>query len=202
MACIGTGPSLTTQQVETSRAKGFALAGCNLVYQMVPDLRLLFATNEGFWVHYWDEIRTHPCEKWTNNDEAARRFGINHIRGIDRRGLSVKPDRLHHGHSSGYQLLGLAYLMGAKRIVLLGYDMRYAPDYDGRERKVGSVPRHYFGEYPSGLRHWPKVSVREGVHFELVNLYRSVADQGLVEIINCTPGSALDCFPMADIDAV
>jgi hypothetical protein len=33
-------------------------------------------------------------------------------------------------------------------------------------------------------------------------MYRSVAKQGLVEIVNCTPGSALDCFPTADISDV
>jgi len=77
-----------------------------------------------------------------------------------------------------------------------------APDYDGKSREIGSEPRHYFGEYPHSMQHWPSVKVRGGVHVELLELYRSVADQGLVEIINCTPGSALDCFEKRDINAV
>ena len=83
--------------------------------------------------------------------------------------------------------------------MLLGYDLRYAPDYDGRQRAPGATPRHYFGEYPSALQHWPFMNVKAGVHTQLLRLYESVAKQGLVEIVNCTPGSALQCFPMREI---
>jgi hypothetical protein len=50
------------------------------------------------------------------------------------------------------------------------------------------------------MQHWPKMSVKQGVHVELLELYRSVAQQGLVEIVNCTPGSAIDCFPSYHIE--
>lgn len=205
IACIGTGPSLTLEQVESARQKGFHLFGCNNIHQIVPDLAVLFATNEQWWDFYWtrpDGPRLHSCEKWTNNQDAAARYRLNYIGSRDAQGLSNTPSRVHHGHSSGFCLLNLAYLMGAERIVLLGYDMRYAPDYNGASRNVGSGPRHYFGEYPSALQHWPKVSVQEGVHIQLVQQYRSVAEQGLVEVINCTPGSAIDCFPMKEINAL
>jgi hypothetical protein len=32
-----------------------------------------------------------------------------------------------------------------------------------------------------------------------VGLYETVARQGIAEIINCTPGSAVQCFPMREI---
>jgi len=115
--------------------------------------------------------------------------------------LSEKPV-ISYGHSAGFQLLNLAYHEKPDRILLLGYDMKFAADYDGKARRVGSTPRHFFGEYPEQLQHWPSVKVHGGVHVELVELYRSVAMQGLVEIINCTPGSAIDCFPFADISEV
>ena len=122
------------------------------------------------------------------------------MRSREAAGLSAKQDRIHHGHSSGFCLLNIAYLMGAERIILLGYDMKYASDYDGANRDPGSTPRHYFGEYPSAMRHWPKVSVKEGIHVQLVRQYESVASQGLIEIINCTPGSAVSCFRTCSID--
>jgi hypothetical protein len=101
-------------------------------------------------------------------------------------------------------LLNLAYLSGAARIVLLGYDLKYAVDYNGKENKPGSTPRHYWpgGEYPSALQHWPTLSVEKGVHVNLVRLYETVARQNAVPIINCTPGSAATCFPMMAIDDV
>lgn len=203
IACIGTGPSLTPAQIEVARRKGFALYGCNLVYQSVPDLAVLFATNAPFWDYFWnrhDGPRHHPCAKWTNNEESAGRYGLNYIGSRDGPGLSTNPRRVHHGHSSGYCLVNLAYLHGADRIVLLGYDMRYAPDYSARDRSPGSGPRHYFGEYPSAMQHWPSLSVRDGVHVELLERYATIAAQGLVEVINCSPGSALDCFPTMSIE--
>jgi hypothetical protein len=90
--------------------------------------------------------------------------------------------------------------MGAQQIVLLGYDLKYAPDYDGQARKVGSTPRHFFGEYPESMQHWPSAQVRGGIHVELVELYRTIARQGLVTVINATPDSAIDAFPRRDIE--
>jgi hypothetical protein len=202
IVCVGTGPSLTMEQVAVARSKGFALYGCNLTFRDVPDLAVLHACNTQFWDFYADELKGHPAQKWTTRPEAAARYPwLNYISEIDRPGLSADPRVLHHGHSSGYQLVGLAYHHGAARILLIGFDLRFPSGYDGRNRIAGGK-RHYFGdgEYPAPLQHWPSVQVRNGVHVELVELYRSVHEQGLVEIINCTPGSALEgVIPSMDI---
>lgn len=165
-------------------------------------MELLYGCNLAFWEHYWDTLEAHPAEKWTTNKEASERFHINWIAEKNAMGLSTDPDVIHHGHGSGYSLVSMAHRNGAKRIILLGYDLKYAPDYDGKSQHIGSTPRHYFGEYPHSMQHWPSVQVQQGVHVELLNLYRSIAEQGLVEVINCTPDSAIDCFPQRDIDAV
>lgn len=200
---IATGPSLRLEQIASARSQGFVLFGCNNVWEIVPDLAVLYACNTTWWAYYWsDRLLEYPAEKWTTSQEAAKKYRLNWIAERDRFGLSSDPTRIHHGHGSGYSLLNLAYLMGAQRIVLLGYDMRYAADYSGEEKQVGSGPRHYFGEYPSALLHWPKVSVANGVHAGLIKYYERVAEQNTVEIVNCTPGSALTCFPMKDIDAL
>lgn len=202
MLCIGTGPSLNAASIETARRKGFTLFGCNNVWTL-NDLAVLYACNLGWWEHYWGQMLAEdPAEKWTTNAEAAERYGLNWIAERNAPGLSTDPAVIHHGHGSGYSLVNLAYLMGAERIVLLGYDLKYAPDYDGRNEFIGSGPRHYFGEYPEPLQHWPSVRVRAGVHVELLDLYRSVAAQGLVEVLNATPDSAIDCFPRVTIDAL
>lgn len=169
----------------------------------MPDLAVLYGCNERFWDHYWPNgVSEHWAEKWTTNRRAADRYNLRWIGERNCKGLSQDPRYVHHGHGSGYTLVNLAYLMGATRIVLLGYDLKYAPDYDGATKRPGSSPRHYFGEYPTNLQHWPKYKVKNGVHFELVELYRSIHEQGLVEVINCTPGSAVDCFPSEDINAL
>jgi hypothetical protein len=198
--CIGTGPSLSLTQIEIARQKGFVLFGCNRVFEIVPDLAVLYGVNTAFWEYYWDRLEDHGAEKWTTNPEAAKWFGLNLIGEINAPGLSTDPTYVHHGHGSGATQVNLASLMGAERIVLLGYDLCYAPDYDGRQQRIGSTPRHYFGEYPTVMQHWPSVKVKDGVHYELLDHYRSIADQGLVEIINCTDGGVLDAFPCARIE--
>lgn len=199
VCCIGTGPSLTLEQIQAARRKDFVLVGCNRVYEIVPDLAVLWGTNYAFWAYY-ESARMYPASKWTVNDQARDEFGLNWIAEKNAPGLSTDPEVIHHGHGGGFSQMNLAYLMGAERIVLLGYDLKYAADYDGRERKVGSSPRHFFGEYPPEMQHWPSKRVKAGVHEELVGLYESVAAQGAIEIVNCTPGSALQCFPQVPIE--
>ena len=203
IACLATGPSFSPRQADIARAKGFTLFGCNNVWRDVPDLAVLYACNEGWWAHYWsDELAKYSAEKWTTNQVAAKKFGLNLIAEIDRAGLSSDEAYVHHGHGSGYTLVNLAYLMGAERIILLGYDCKFAPDYDGQAMKVGSSPRHYFGEYPSALHHWPYFSIKNGIHVEMLRLWESVAKQNAVEIVNCSAGSAIECFPKARIEDV
>lgn len=186
--------------MQAARDRGWTLYACNDAFRLAPDAALLFGCNYQWWAARWPDVAALPAEKWTTNRRAADQFGIQWIQERDARGLSTRPDVLHHGHSSGYQLVGMAQRARARRIVLLGYDMRFAPDYDGYTKRAGSGPRHFFGEYEHpDLQHWPKLQVREGVHVELVDLYGSIAKQGLVEIINCTPGSAVRCFPCMDV---
>jgi hypothetical protein len=202
ICCIGTGPSVTVEQVDAARKKGFILYVCNNAYRLARDAALLYGCNYAWWKHYWPSVRHLPCEKWTTNRSAANELGINWIAETNKPGLSTDPNIIHHGHGSGFSLVSMAYRNGADRIVLLGYDLKYAPDYDGKQQQIGSMPRHFFGEYPATMQHWPSVSVKDGVHVELRELYRAVARQGLVEIINCSPGSAIDCFQCVDIQDV
>lgn len=202
IACIGTGPSLTQDQVAAARRSGFELFVCNNAFLLAPDAALLYAVNYAWWAHYFEQVRELPCEKWTTNHQAATEFGLNLIAERNAPGLSRDRDVIHHGHGSGYSLVSMAHRAGADRILLLGYDCKYARDYEAKNQDPGSTPRHFFGEYPASMQHWPSKQVQKGVHIELVELYRSIARQGLVEVINCTPGSAIDAFPRLPIEEV
>ena len=199
IVCIGTGPSLTVEQVQTARDKGFTLYACNNAIQLAPDAALLYSVNLAWWDHYYRDVAILPCQKWTTNIAAANKYDINWIAERNAPGLSEDPNVIHHGHGSGYSLVSMAHRNGAERIILLGYDMKYAPDYDGKAHQIGSSPRHFFGEYPHSMQHWPSVRVQKGIHVELLELYASIYAQGLVEVINCTPDSAIECFESADI---
>jgi hypothetical protein len=93
---------------------------------------------------------------------------------------------IHFGGNSGYQAINLAFLLGARRILLLGFDMGY-----GKSGK-----RHFFGDHPGGMN-------VPSPFPDFINSFRSVAaqapDLGL-EIVNCSRETALDCFPRAPIE--
>ena len=187
--------------------KGFRLFGCNVAYRAAPDLELLFATNENTWDYIWPEVKDRLFDKWTVNERAAQRYGINWIAEKWGEGLCETPGLIHHGHGAGFSLLSMAHKAGAKRVILLGYDLHYAADYDGQSQHIGSTPRHselllLGGEYPKALQHWPKVAVKDGRHFELIRLYETVRDQGLIEIVNGSADSPFDVFPKVPIDAL
>lgn len=128
-----------------------------------------------FWQDYG--ARLPPAEYWTCNAEAARIWGLNHIRMEPHIYAERSTQFISSGGNSGYQAVELARVFGAARVILLGYDMQ---SMDGR--------LHWHPDYshnnplPNSFKEWIG-------HFNLL-----AADYpGL--IINCTRISALRCFP-------
>lgn len=198
---LGTGPSVTPEQLAAVAASGLPVFGCNNTYQVV-ELTALLSCNPEWWDYYWPRdarLRAGAFDKWTWDQATADKYGLRHIRGEWGDGLSTTPGVIHYGHSSGYQLLGLAYHYGVREMLLVGYDLRYPRGYDGR-RQIAGGDRHYFGEYPAELQHWTKFGIGpDGELLGLLGCYRTIrpADYGL-RIINCSPGSALDFFETED----
>lgn len=182
---IGTGPSLTQEQVDlASRYRTF---GANRAFEFGVDV--LHGCNYQFWDHYWPQIRELPCHKWTTRPELDGKYpGLNYIEERWIPGLSVDKSYIAAHHGTGPQLVNLAYHYGCEAILLIGWDMRHK----GR--------RHYFGEYPDPCYH---ITRNLGPDGELTGLIREMEtirpeDYG-IEIVNCTPGSAMTCFPMGDL---
>lgn len=91
---------------------------------------------------------------------------------------------IHHGANSGYQAIGLAYHLGADRIVLIGYDMQHT---NGRT--------HWHGDHPSGLTN--AFGIEKWVK-NFSALAKDLKEEG-VEVVNCSIETALTCFPRADL---
>ncbi len=161
----------------------------NNAYQLAPWASWLYACDQNWWDEYAHDVaNTFQGELWTNARRAAAELGINRIdiAAPPERfaGLSTKPGVIHGGWNGGYQAINLALHFGAKRIVLLGYDLHGT---------------HFFGEYSNPLL------ARHSRDFkQWMASFKTIdpAHYG-VEIINCTPGSALTHFPqMALQDAL
>lgn len=83
--------------------------------------------------------------------------------------------------NSGVLALEVAKRLGTTRILLCGFDMH------------GS---HFFGQYTNGLTN--TTEQRRRLHLKQYAKWAKANPQ--IEVLNCTPGSALRCFPMASID--
>jgi len=182
----------------------WSVYGMNRLWRDFPTLDVFLSCNPEFYDCEWERgLKDIPAEKWTWDANTASKYGIRHIRGKWADGFSHDPRFIHYGHSSGFQLPQLAYHAGFRRLLLCGYDMHFAADYDGKNERIGSRPRHYFGEYEDEqLQHWPSVKVKDGVFVELIEQFEKVKRLNPdVEIINCSPGSAMQCFPFADLES-
>lgn len=179
--CIGGGPSLTPEDVEFVHGKAHVIA-VNDAYRIAPWAEILWACDLKWW-QWHDGAKSFAGERWTQDATAADEYGINYIRGIEGQGLSKDPMTIHTGQNSGFQAINFAYHKGARRVILLGYDM--APSDDGRT--------HWFGEHPK-----PSASP----YTSFIRRFKTIADQGAIEVINCSRRTALNCFPKMPLEDI
>jgi uncharacterized Rossmann fold enzyme len=132
-------------------------------------------------------LRAHGAELWTQSYEAAPRHGLRYIENVALPGLGRT--RLHSGGNSGHQAINLAYLFGAARIVLLGFDMQQ------RDPALS----HYFGEHPYHKR--PLTRNFEAWRRNLALLGADLQAEG-VEVLNATRDTALQCFPRVPLEMI
>lgn len=173
VVCIASGPSLTVKAVDYCQGKARVIV-INDNYQLAPWADMLYACDHQWWLWHYG-VPDFMGLKVTQDKDAAEEFGLTWIPSKKGSGLSENPEYIHQGRNSGYQAINIAHLMGASRVLLLGYDMHTVE---------GQSPR-WFGHHPNQL-------VPD--YRDYIEHFNTIANQGAVEVINCTPGSAIECF--------
>lgn len=184
VVCLGTGESLTQRDVD--RCRGLRVIAINDAFTLAPWADVLFAGDRKWWD--WHPEAAHfaglkvSLESFALPLAAVPDVRYLRIAGLGgRAGLSTDPTTLATGYSSGYAAINLAYhLAGPTRVLLLGYDMH------------GS---HFFGAHPD--KSHPQFVACLAAFERLV----APAKTAGLEIVNCTPQSALRCFPLRSLDA-
>lgn len=186
--CIASGPSLTPIQIDICRDKVGSVIVVNDNYKIAPWANHLYAADKHWWLLHIDDIKLKfGGMKWIANEkETAKLLGITSIECNYKPGLA-EDGSLNCGNNSGYQAVNLAYKLGAKKIILLGYDM-----------KIGSNGKlHWFGDHPSSLRNEPSLFPR------WIDLFRQLAKdlhaKG-INVVNCSTDTALDCFEISTLE--
>jgi len=208
IVCTGTGPSINEHQINTinqARAEGkIKVFSSNRAWEIF-DSDLVHGCNYQYWDIWWNQptdkgliLKDQPFLKYTTRPELEGKYpGLNYIKEIWIDGLSRDPSCISAHHGTGPQTVNLAYLFGAKTILLVGWDMRFPGKVDNR---TYTEKRRYLGEDKQTLTHWPRTGPngeQEGLIREMETIHPK--DYG-IEIINCTPDSAMTHFPMMDLD--
>lgn len=190
VVCLGGGPSLTQADVDRCRGRARVIA-VNDAYRLAPWAEVLYGCDTRWW-RWQDGAPAFAGQKWSldgpNWATLQNRFtDIALIGRGQTTGLSLDPGEICTGSNSGYQAINLAVLFGARRIVLLGYDLQAT---DGLTHWFGSHPEPYHEPPPFALylQHFP-------------TLVAPLQAAG-VELINATRETALTCFPRVDVDAI
>jgi len=192
---VGTGPSLDEADVKLARAMGVPLFGANRAAELGMDVVL--GCNTQFWDRYYLWYEGMNCDLWsTRPDALSNRWPeVRYIREVWRDGISVVNSCIHAHHGSGPQIFNLAYHYGIRTFLLIGWDMRYGGKISDTNYEE---PRHFFGEYPPCLQHWPKT----GPNGELTGLIKAMEtidpEKYAIKVFNCTPNSALTHFQSED----
>lgn len=149
---------------------------------------MLYACDQTWWDHYFPKLATgFPGELWTVSEGARDLYGLAWVMSADQSGLSKDPTMIHTGRNSGTQAVALAHLFGARRIVLLGFDMAAT---NGRA--------HWHGDHPKGLGNGAQG--RYSVWIRSLELVAQDAKRDGLQIINASRRTALRCFPRVELE--
>jgi hypothetical protein len=140
---------------------------------------ILYACDGEWWDRYIEDVLlTFKGELWTQDFPATSKYGLNRIEGEKADGLGR--DNIHYGANSGYQAINLAYLFGAKKIILLGFDMK---------RGEGNKS-HWHGDHPGALN--KDMPIKTWIK----NFWKLAEDLKAeeIEVMNSTRDTVLGCF--------
>ena len=187
VVCMASGPSMTSEDAEYCRYKAKVIT-VNSTYRLAPWANVHYSSDHDWWnVHFRDIMNKCKGELWTGYSEYINDY-IHHCPYNKKiKGLSNKPGIISWGGNSGFCAVGLAHQFGAKKIILLGYDMN---------DKYGTA--HWHGAHEDPLRkdfNFPKWID----HFTAA--YSDFKRLGVM-VINCSRETSLPLYYRAELKDV
>lgn len=179
---LATGPSLSPPQVEfvrqAHRQKRAAAIAVNDAFKLAPWADVLYAADAAWWRVNEQQALAFAGRKVSCDVQVPYRV-VERLKQTGLEGYDPTPGHVRTGGNSGYQALHLAISEGAERVLLLGFDMKGT---------------HFFGRHVAPLR-----NTDMSTFARWIGRFAALKGRG-AEIINCTPGSDLTCFPRLDLE--
>lgn len=185
VAILASGPSMWPAVAERVRASGVFAIAINTTFRLAPWAWMLYGADHEWWRHpsHRDAMQFDGWRVTIADGPNQAPAGVHWLRNSGIYGFDAQPGYLRTGGNSAYQALHIAIQAGAARVLLCGLDMRGG---------------HWHGAHPAGL----KVTQPEQ-YARWIERFPALADVAIergVEVINCTQGSALKCFPAGDLE--
>lgn len=188
VVCLGGGPSLTREDVASCRGRARVIA-VNDAHRIAPWADVLYAADAAWW-NLYAGVPSFEGRKYTISPKIRmpekpwlKWSDVQVLQNTGPAGLEHDPSGLRTGKNSGYQAINLAVHFGARRILLLGYDMRSG----------GEGRSHWFGDHPSVLNSRENYGIFLEHFRTLVDPLRQLG----IEVVNCSRSTRLTCFPRA-----
>lgn len=178
---FASGPSLPNLW-SADRSIPFPSIAVNDAWKIAPTADILYATDAHWYLHHKGVPKFEGVKVGYGGPGPA---GVIWLQGSGPSGFDERLGWVRHGLNSGYVAVHLAAQLGARRIVMVGFDMR---PVNGKA--------HWFGDHPK--------RVSRAMPFErwITNFgdLAKIMKGRDVEVVNATPGSALKCFPFVSLD--
>lgn len=186
---LGSGPSLTQADVTLARQHVDLTIAVNGSYKYAPDATCLYAADAKWWGWHkgCEGIHMVGTDKWpafTGQLKyclARTPYNVPMLRRGPSTGLTLDPSKVALGLNGVFQSINVAVHFGATTVIVLGLDMHGT---------------HFHSAHPD--RSVPPFSMCIERFKTLVEPLAKVG----VSIVNCTPKSAVKCFPMARLQDV
>jgi hypothetical protein len=189
VAILATGPSLTQEDCDWIRGKCRVVA-INDAHRLAPWADVLYSSDRRWWSYYkgvpeFQGLKFGIGSGVGKSNPFMKLAGVTVLRNSGYHGLQTKPDGLMNGRNSGYAAINLAVHFGAKRIILLGYNMSY---------RGGKA--HFFGDHPAPLPQ--SAGLYPGFRRNFETLVEPLKKRG-ISVINCTEQTSLMAFPLGKL---
>lgn len=179
---VGGGSSL--KDFDFNQLQNKIVIAINKAFLYIPFAQVLYWSDTRFFEWYEKEIEQFKGIKVTCRPEPKRANIIN-LLNTGKNGLETMSYGIRDGGNSGYAAINLAYHLGAKTIILLGFDM-YT---NGKET-------HWHDGYTSTAN----TDVMSKLMIPNFDTLVSPLEKRKVKIYNASLNSKLECFPKITIE--
>lgn len=185
---LASGPSARRGQAAKLRGRAVVIT-VNCAWTLAPWADALYAADPKWWACDEDGYGQHALAEFgglkvcSNKALCDDNPALNHVTLRPGAALVTEPGVIGDGKNSGFQALNLGVQFGARKVMLLGFDMRGQHFHPEHPLPLGSPDQYTFSRWRAAFN-------------DAAAALREIG----AEVVNCTPGSTLNMFPKTDID--